>query len=355
MSHHRTHRAEACAPSRMHRIAALAALAMATAAAWSPAKAQATSAAPPEALVKAAQAEGRVMMYSSEDESQQRLLLEAFEKRYGIKGSFIRFPTGPLLQRFNTEDDARSTQADIVSVSSPIPFEAGTPRFAPLDAQAVPNLARWPKASVKPNYFVHTVDIVALVYNTNQLKPDQVPKTWTDLTDPKWKGKFLLTDPQVADNYMGWLDAVERTKGVDLLRKLSKQEFKLTQSGASGVQMIAAGAYQFNAPTFAAFSTQLIAKKAPIAITYLNDPAVVSERLFGIALRAPHPNAARLLANWIMSDEGVKLYCTVRKVTVPGDVDGSKGCEPPRPGVAMRFDMTPERRLTLARELGVAN
>jgi iron(III) transport system substrate-binding protein len=319
------------------------------------AQAQGLGPAAPDALVKAAQAEGEIMVYSSEDEHTQRATLAAFEKKYGIKGSFIRFPTGPLMQRFNTEHDAGKVQVDVVSVSSPVPFEARAERFLQLSPQAVPNLAQWPKAAVKPTYLNHTMDIVALVYNTEQLKPSEVPKTWSDLADPKWKGKFLLTDPQVADNYMGWLDAVERAKGSDLLRKIATQNYKVTQSGASGVQMVAAGAYLFNAPTFTAFSRALIEKKAPIAIQYLKEPSVISARSVGIAAKSPHPNAAKLFVNWLLSDEGVRSYCSYIKTSVFGDPKGEHGCLAFREGELMRFDIPEERRKAMAKAIGVAN
>ncbi len=147
------------------------------------------------------------------------------------------------MQRFNTEHDAGKVQVDVVSGSSPVPFETKDGRFLQLWPQVVPNVAQWPKD--KPTYPNHAMDIVALVYNTEQLKPIEVPQTLSDLADPKWKGKFLLTDPQVAENYMGWLDAVERAKGTDLLKKIATQNYKVTQSGASGMQMVAAGAYAF--------------------------------------------------------------------------------------------------------------
>jgi iron(III) transport system substrate-binding protein len=334
---------------------ALAAAASALLLAAVTASAQELGPAAPEALVKAAQAEGQVMLYSSEDESTQRATLAAFEKKYGIKGSFIRFPTGPLMQRFNTEHDGGKVQADVVSVSSPIPFESLADRFVQLTPQAVPNVAHWPKAAVKPTYLNHTMDIVALVYNTEQLKPDEVPKTWSDLANPKWKGKFLLTDPQVADNYMGWLDAVERSQGIELLRKIATQNYKVTQSGASGVQMVAAGAYLFNAPTFTAFSRSLIEKKAPIAIQYLREPTVISARSLGIAAKAPHPNAARLLVHWLLSEEGVRTYCGYIKTSVFGDPQGQRGCLPYRDGELMRFDVPEERRRAMAKAIGVAN
>lgn len=310
---------------------------------------------PPASLIAAAKAEGALMMYSSDDEARQKAMLAGFEKKYGIKGSFIRFPTGPLMQRFSVEADANNVQADIVSVSSPIPFESRPERFAAISTQDVPSLARWPREYIKPNFVLHTLDVVALVYNTDQVKPADVPKTWADLADPKWKGRFLLTDPQVADNYLGWLDAVERKLGTDYLRKVATQNYKVTQSGASGVQMVAAGAYAFNAPTFTAFSAALIAKKAPIAIQYLNEPAVISARSFGIAARAPHPNAARLYANFLFSEEGMRLYCSVAPTSLAGDPEGTRGCMPVRNGELMRFDVSEQRKQSLARAIGVAN
>lgn len=310
---------------------------------------------PPAALIKAAQAEGRVMVYSSDDEATQRNMLDAFEKKYGIKGSFIRFPTAPLMQRFNTESDNGTVQADVVSVSSTVPFVTHADRFATLTPSELPNLAKWPQSAVKRTYVDHATDIVALIYNTDLVKPSEVPKTWAELANPKWKGKFLLMDPQVADNYMGWLDAVERAHGTDLLRKIAAQDYKLTQSGASGVQMVAAGAYLFNAPTFTGFAQQLIAKKAPIATQYLAAPTVVAARSMGIAARAPHPNAARLFVNWLLSQEGVRTYCTTVKTPVFGDPAGALGCTRAfGDGDVMRYDVPEERRRAMAKALGVA-
>ncbi|ODU69557.1 MAG: hypothetical protein ABT05_02090 [Lautropia sp. SCN 66-9] len=284
----------------------------------------------PEALIKAAKAEGKLMLYSSSDESQSRTLLAAFEKKYGIKGSFIRFPTGPLMQRFSTEYDAGKVQADIVSVSSPIPYEARPERFAAVNRQVLPNLAKWPADALKPNYFTWTTEIVALAYNTELLRPDQVPKKWIELADPKWKGKFLMTDPQVADNYLGWLDMVERELGVGFLRKLATQDYKITQSGASGAQMVAAGA-----------------SSATMCVP-------VSPRNIAIVAGSPNPNAARLYMNWLLSEEAMRLTCQISPTSIVADPEGKRGCVPVRDGKPMRFDVSEERRRMMAKELGVA-
>jgi iron(III) transport system substrate-binding protein len=218
----------------------------------------------------------------------------------------------------------------------------------------VPNVAKWPAQWVKKNHFTWTTEIVSLAYNTDLVPKGTQPTKWTDLADPKWKGKFLLTDPQVADNYLGWLDAVEKVNGMDFLKKIAGQDYKVTQSGASGAQMVAAGAHLFNAPTFPSFSNVLIAKKAPIAVQYMSGPSVLSPRDYGIVKAAPHPNAARLFLNWLMSDEGTKATCAIAAYSVTSDPDGKLGCIPVRDGMAMSFNVPEERKQALARAIGVA-
>jgi iron(III) transport system substrate-binding protein len=307
-----------------------------------------------DALIKAAKAEDAVMLYTSADESQNKPLLAAFEKKYGIKGDFVRFPTGPLMQRFASEADGKNVQADLLSVSSPIPYEDKPEWFADLTAQELPNLGKWPKQWVAKNHFTWTTEIVSLAYNTDLVPKGTQPTKWTDLTDPKWKGKFLLTDPQVADNYLGWLDAVEKVNGMDFLRKIAVQDYKVTQSGASGAQMVAAGAHLFNAPTFPAFSTVLAAKQAPIAVQYMSGPSVLSPRDYGIVKAAPHPNAARLFLNWLLSDEGTKATCAIAAYSVTSDPEGKLGCVPVRDGMAMDFKVSEARKQELAKAIGVA-
>ncbi len=308
---------------------------------------------PPEALIKAAKAEGRLMLYTSMNDNNSRTLLNAFEKRYGIKGETFRAPTAPLVQRFAVEHDGNGVAADIFSVASPLPFKNNPEWFAPLDKSFAPNLANWPKEGVHERRYTWTNEILALAYNTEQVKAEEVPKTWADIINPKWKGRIVLSDPRAADNYMGWLDAIETAFGMDFVRKLGAQDFKLTPSGASGVQMVAAGAATLNLPTIATFATPLIEKKAPIAVIYPGEPQLASARDIAIVAKAPHPQAARLFLNWTLSLEATKLYCGVNAVAVVGDPDGKAGCVPLRGAKEVNFEVSEERVRTLTRELGL--
>ncbi|MCC6472293.1 MAG: extracellular solute-binding protein [Burkholderiales bacterium] len=308
----------------------------------------------PESLVKAARAEGGAfMLYSSSNEGLSRALLAEFEKEYRIKGSYLRLAQTPLVQRFATEFDAKRNQADVFSVSSPVPFETNPQWFSPLNREAVPNLAAWPSRWVAKNAFTWTTDIIVLHYNTDQVPQAAAPRKWSEVIDPRWKGKILLTDPRVADNYMGWLDGLAKRFGADFLRKIAAQDVKLTQSGASGVQMIAAGAYAMNFPTFPDFATQLMAKKAPIATQNMDEPMLVSLRVIGMVSSAPHPNTARLYLNWLLSENGIRAACRLGRVSVAGDPDGKLGCTPVRNPEPLNDAISPQREQELLRSIGV--
>jgi iron(III) transport system substrate-binding protein len=309
----------------------------------------------PPALVKAAQKEGGITLYSSSDVAQSKALLAAFKKKYGIPGTFLRLPTTPLLQRFATELDGHADQADVLSVSSPIPYRDHPEWFAPLDAKAVPNLAGWPSKWVSGNTMVWSTDLISVAYNTSQVPKGQVPKTWQDLLNPKWKGKVVLDDPRSADNYMAWLNTLERIAGADFIRKIPGIDFKLTSSGANGAQMVAAGAYAMNWPTFQAFSNTLIKKGAPIAVIGLTDPTLVSARQIGIVSKAPHPNAARLFLSWVLSREGVRATCAASPETVVADPDGKLGCIPASNPQPIEFVNSDARRHQLLSELGLSD
>ena len=308
---------------------------------------------PPQALIDAAKKEGVVMLYTSMNDVNSKQLLTAFEKRYGVKGETFRAPTAPLVQRFATEFDGSGTQADIFSVASPLPFKKNPEWFAPLDRSFAPNLANWPASGVHERHYTWTNEILALAYNTEHIKPEDAPKTWAQIIDPKWKGRIVLSDPRAADNYMGWLDAIEASFGIEFLRKLGTQDFKLTPSGASGVQLVAAGSSLMNFPTIATFATPLIDKKAPIAVLYPSEPQLASARDIAVVAKAPHPNAARLFLNWTLSLEATKLYCSVNAVAVVGDPDGKAGCIPLKGAKEVNFEVSEERARMLARELGL--
>ncbi len=308
-----------------------------------------------DALIKAAKAEGKLMLYSSSGETQSKTVLGAFEAEFGIAGSWLRLTTIPLIQRMSAEIEGKDVQADVVSVSTTVPFIEHPEWFVKMTKEYAENLPKWPTRWVSPNYISWTADNFYLAYNTDQIPVGTHPKTYAELADPKWKGKILLTDPRVADNYFGWLDGLEKARGADFLRKIAALNATLTPSGASGAQMIAAGAFAINFPTFQDFSAALIEKKAPIALFAITEPTLVSERVIAALANSPHPNAARLFMDWIMSENGIKAACKNKTVAVVADPEGKFGCVIVKDPEPITYILTEERKKQLVKDMGLAN
>jgi iron(III) transport system substrate-binding protein len=193
---------------------------------------------------------------------------------------------------------------------------------------------------------------MVVTYNTDMVAEADVPARWRDIADPKWRGKILLTDPRTSETYLGWLAKMERAVGADFVQALAKQQFTIIASGASGAQMIAAGAFPINLPTYASFGIVLKSKNAPINSRIMRDPIIVSESSVGVAAHARHPNAARLFANFLLADETLRALCKAYPISTPGDPDGRLGCiglENPQ-----LVDYVPEqRKIDLVRMIGL--
>lgn len=309
----------------------------------------------PAALVKAAQAEGEFTLYASVSEVQIKILLAAFEKEYGIRSSYLRLVSVPLIQRFVTENDAGKNEADVFFDSSPEAFERYPQWFLSVDAQSVPNLSRWPAQWIGSRHITVQTSPFVVQRNTDQVTSAQVPRTWQEVLDPAWKGRIVLTDPRISNIYLGWLDAMEKHFGTAFLQKLAAQDFKLAQSGAAGAQMVAAGAYALNFPAYATFAIPLIQKKAPIATQIVTNPVLVNETSVAIPSGARHPNAARLFVSWMLSESSIRTACQSFPISTPGDPDGKLGCvavDDPRP---VNRAVTEDRKQFLLQQIGLAD
>jgi len=305
-------------------------------------------------LIAAAKAEGELVVYSSQAESQTEAILDAFEEQYGISGTSLRLTTTPLVQRFATELQSGAPEADVLSISSPTPYNENPEWFLKVTAENIPAIAGWPDRWVEERHVIWTTENMVAVYNSDLVKGDDVPGTWKDLIDRKWQGRVVFTDPRGSENYLGWLDAMERAHGIEFLEAIRNLEYTLTQSGASGAQMVAAGAQAINFPTFPSFIIPLESAGAPIVAKPITDPLVVSPRSLGIAANAPHPNAAKLFVHWLLSEDGMRATCAVSPTPLAGDPEGKFGCNPAADPDPIRFAIPQDRIDTLLAAVGMS-
>ena len=172
----------------------------------------------------------------------------------------------------------------------------------------------YPKERVDANgYWIATYIAVSTPgFNTDLVKPGQEPKTWEDLLDPKWKGKIAWSSAGSSTSGSGFvgtvLDALGDQKGMDFLRKLAKNNVvNIPVASRQILDMVIAGEYAM-ALQISNHHAWISAKQgAPVSWIPMS-PVMVNSGNISVAARAPHPNAGKLLADFLVSPEGQAIY-----------------------------------------------
>ena len=273
-------------------------------------------------LLAGAKKEGTLEMYTSAQSDDMGALVQAFEKKYGIKVNVWRSSSEKVLQRFVQEARAGRHTMDIAETNGPeleamhrekLTEKMSSPYLKDLIPQAIMPHGEW--TGTRLNVFVQA-------YNTNALKKDQLPKKWEDLADPKWKGKLGI-EQEDSDWLAGEAAEMGEQKATkvykDIMDKagisVRKGHTLLTQLVASGEIPLALTVYNYKAE-------QLKNKGAPID-WFTIGPAMARANGIAVNRKAPHPNAAVLFFDFEIGPEGQQILAkrdfvpTSKKVDTP--------------------------------------
>lgn len=277
-----------------------------------------TSAATTETLSEAAKREGEVVYYASMNLSEANVVIREFEKRYPfIKVKLNRTGSEKLLTRVLTEARAKKAFADVIQT---VEFSMHIFNRNGILARYVPQAnSSYPK-DFKEDGFWTTVYYNAYVtgYNTRLAPAGTLPKTYDNLLDPKWKGKLMMEGTK-ADWFAGMLQILGQERGLGFMRELAKQQPSMREGHELLAQLVVAGEGVFDINIPAASVERMKERGAPIAWTALGPvPAVMVGA--GVAAQAPHPNAAKLFLEFVLSREGQKLMQTPGRLVARSDL-----------------------------------
>src|SRR6266571_9294043 len=245
-----------------------------------------------------------------------------YEKKYAVKVGVWRASSENVLQRAVTEARANRNTVDVVETNGPemeslhrerILQRIKSPHQADLIAPALRPHGEW--VGTRLNVF-------AQAYNTQAVRKQDLPKTWEDLLDPKWKGKLGIEQDD-SDWLAGLFAEIGEAKGTTLFKQIvakngmsvRKGHTLLTQLVVSGEVPLALTVYNYKAE-------QLKRKGAPIDWFSIGT-AIARPNGVGVARRAPHPHAAVLFYDFEISEEGQRILAqrdfvpTSKKVDTP--------------------------------------
>jgi iron(III) transport system substrate-binding protein len=276
-----------------------------------PLRAQAPASAPiTPALVEAARKEGKVAFYTAMDLPVAEKLAKAFEAKYsGVAVRVERSGAERVFQRIAQEMGSNIHACDVVNSADAahfISFKRNgwlAPYLPEEVAQHFPAEHRDPDG-----LFVTTrVWLSSLGYNTNLVKPEDAPKSFADLLDPKWTGKMVKGHPAYSGTIMTATFQIVRELGWSYFEKLSKQRVMQVQSSTDPPKKLALGERAVQADGNDYNLLQLKDAGQPVEPIYPSEGTPTITGPSGVFKTAPNPNAARLFQNWLHAREGQQL------------------------------------------------
>lgn len=242
-------------------------------------------------------------------------LSRAFRERYGISVDIVTGRGNELIERLKTELRMGKVVGDFLETSNLNTLTAKdqgvvvAPGFLPVlqekDVWLVP-----PALDPEGTVYSYVASPISLWINTNLVKPGDEPKAWKDLLEPRWKGKLLSLDPAVSSGpYLAFVPLLNN-KVIDeaYLQALGRQDIVLdVQSTRELFKKLAAGQYPLFVGASGSTAGPIIMEGAPIRMIDMAEGVTVSGLGIAVVKNAPHPQAARLFMNWLMSPEGQTL------------------------------------------------
>lgn len=266
-------------------------------------------------LEEGARKEGTVVMYSAMIVNQvQRPIADAFRKKYPfIDIKYWRGDSNQIVTKLTAESQANNFVADVVEgsglsggigeASIAAPFY--TPYMEILPAKDVAKDSTW--VTTRYRY-------IALGYNTRLVKPDEVPRTYEDLLNPKWRGKMAWNAGTDASGALITITSLRAAWGEEkaeaYLAKLGQQKIaNLAQSNRAVVDRLIEGEFSLGIG-ISAHHPIISARKGAPSATVLLDPVPALNGTVQVTRGAKNPHAAMLLVDFLLSEETQKFLQT---------------------------------------------
>jgi iron(III) transport system substrate-binding protein len=261
------------------------------------------------AMIAAAAREGKVVWYTSVDVKVSEAIAKAFRAEYpSIAIEVERSGSERVLQRINQEYQSGIKNVDVVNSSDASHFIFWKQQKW-LAMHVPPDVRRFPAQFKDPEGYFATwrATLSVMGYNTNLVAAKDAPTGYLDLLDPKWKGKLVKSHPGYSGTSLTGTYAITKALGWEYLEKLARQDVQQLQSTTATPKSIASGerAVMVDGNEYNMFIE--IDAKSPVKIIYPKEGTPFVTSPTAIFADAPHPNAARLLQNFLYAAKTQQL------------------------------------------------
>jgi iron(III) transport system substrate-binding protein len=281
-----------------------------------------------DSAVANAKKEGSVVVYSAAPGAPPiSEINNLFQQRYGIRVDVLEGRASEIVERIRIEQSAGRPVGDVhYNGSTPTERMSAEGAFQPYGD--IPNAK-----NVVPPYVADGTRLSSnalsygILVNNNLVKPGDEPKSWRDLLDPKWQNKILADDMRALGGGSILFFALTDKLGADFHREFAKQKPAFVRDIRNAERRVTRGEYPLLVPEVLPYYVAI--KGLPVRFVEPEEGCPYVRFDLTLLKDAPHPNAARLLMNFYLSDEAQQIfarggYTTVNGKPVPAEAAGLK-------------------------------
>ena len=265
-------------------------------------------------IAVAARREGTVVFHTSIDVSLCQKMIEGFNAREpGIRVQLERTGAERILQRISQEYDSGIHAADVVENSDTGTFLEWSGRGW-LSTFLPPNVLRdWPAEERDPGSHFASVraSLSVIAYNTRQVKPEDAPKSFADLLQPRWRMRMVKSHPSYSGATYTATVATVKALGWDYMEKLAKQRVLQVQSATEPPKKVAVGERPVAVDGAEYVYLAMIDEGAPMMTVYAPEGSPIYSGQACVMEKAAHPNAARVFMTYLFSRECQQIMSDV--------------------------------------------
>ena len=257
----------------------------------------------------AAKAEGKVVWYTSTPLETANKIAKQFESETGIKVEMFRSGGSAILRRFLQEIQAGRVAVDVLTTSDPAATadlaKKGT--FVPFKPSAFDKV---PAEAKEANgvYVAQRLNMVTIYLRSDKIAAADAPKNWGDLTDAKYKGQLVTTDPSYTALGLMTVATLSKKFGWDYYKKLQANGMMIVQGNQQVSDMLKRGERLIAAGGLDSYAADERKAGHPITTLYPSEGALIIPSPTAIVKGSPNPNAAKAFADFMLTEPVQKLF-----------------------------------------------
>jgi len=257
----------------------------------------------------AAKKEGKVVWYTSTPIATAQKVAKLFESESGIKVELFRSGGSAILSRFMQEYDAKLIAADVLTTSDPAAANAMAKKgmfvaFKPSAFDKIPDAAKDPNGY----HVAQRLNMITIFAREDKIAAADLPRSWASLTDAKYKGKMVMSDPSFTSLQLSVVGTLSKKLGWGYYENLRKNDIMVVQGNEQIVDNLKRGERLIAAGALDSYAADARKEGHKIMTIYPTDGTFVIPSPTSIVKGSPNPNAAKAFAEFMVSESAQELF-----------------------------------------------